>query len=431
LKVELTNKETNVVQLKVEVPQETVEQTLEKAYLKTRKDFSLPGFRKGRVPRNILEKRYGVEVFYEEAANILLQETYPRAIEEHNLDPIEHPDVDVEQIDRDQPFVYIATVTVMPILELGQYKDLGIAKEDKQIGDEDTDRELEDLRNRKSKMISLEGDDVTAAEQDQVIIDFVGRLDGEEFGGGAGTNHPLILGSGSFVPGFEDQLIGSKLGDKIIVKVSMPDEYHSEQLAGKDVEFEVDVKEIKRKEVPALDDDFAKEMGDYATLAELKDFIRERLQDRADNQAIQEQREKVVNAVRDNSIVDIPAIMIDNEVEVMVKQMAGRIEQQGLKLVDYLSYTGKQLDDIKGEMRPDAEKSVKTEIMLDTVAKVENIIVEPADLDEEVALLAQTYGQEADKIRKALEANGQMSGIQQVILHRKVIDFLTEANNVK
>ena len=431
MKVEMTNKETNVVQLKVEVPQPEVEQALEKAYLKIRKDFAVPGFRKGRVPRNILEKRYGVEVFYEEAANIMLQETYPRAIEEHKLDPIEHPDVEVEQIDGEQPFVYTATITVKPQVELGEYKGLDIAKEDQQIGEEDVDKELEGMLNQKAKMVSLEGEDIAAVLQDQVIIDFVGRLDGQEFEGGAGTNHPLILGSGSFVPGFEEQLVGVKPGEKVSVKVSMPDEYHSEQLAGNDVEFEVDVKEIKRKEVPSLDDDFAKEVGDYATLAELKDFLRERLQDRADDQATQEQREKAVEAVRDNANVDIPAIMIDNEVEAMVKQMDSRFSQQGLKLDDYLNYTGKKLEDIKLEMRPEAEKNVKTELMLDTVAKVENITVEPADLDQEVAKLAEAYGQEADKIRKVLQANGQMSGIEQVILHRKVIDFLTEANNVK
>lgn len=430
MKVELTNKETNVVELKVEIPQQEVEQAIEKAYLKTRKDFSLPGFRKGRVPRNILEKRFGVEVFYEEAANIMLQDSYPQAIEEKNLDPVAHPEIEVEQLEQGKDFVYTATITVKPELKLGQYKDLGITREEQSIGDEDVEKELEGLRNHKAKLVALDADAV-AAEQDQVIIDFTGRLNGEEFEGGAGTNYPLVLGSGSFVPGFEEQLIGAKSGDKVFVKVSMPEEYHSEQLAGKDVEFEVDVKEIKRKELPALDDDFAKEAGDYATLDELKNFIRERLENRANDQATQQHREKVVDAVRENAEVDIPGVMIDNEVEAMVKQMENRFSQQGLKLEDYLSYSGKALDEIKQEMRPEAEKNVKTELLLDTVAKEVNISVEPADLDQEVAQLAEAYGQEADKIRTILETSGQISGIEQVVLHRKVIDFLTEANKAK
>jgi len=411
----------------VEVPQEQVEQAIEKAYLKIRKDFSLPGFRKGKVPRNLLEKRYGVEVFYEEAANLLLQDTYPKAVDEHNLEPVNHPDVEVEQIDITKPFVYSATVTVKPELTLGKYKGLGITKEEKQIADEDVAKELEGLQGSKAKLVALGGDD-TAALQDQVIIDFVGRVNGEEFEGGNGKNYPLILGSGAFVPGFEDQLIGAKTGDKIQVKVTMPAEYQSEHLAGKDVEFEVNVNEVKRKVLPDLDDDFAKEVGDYATMEELKEFIRERLQDRADKQCVQQQRQQVVDTVRDNSTVDIPAAMTENEIETMVKQMKNRFEQQGLKFDDYLTYTGKELADIKEEMRPEAEKNVKTELMLDTVAKVENIIVEPADLEEEINELAKAYGQDTAKLTKLLENSGQIPGIEQVILHRKVIDFLTEAN---
>lgn len=428
MKVELTKKETNLVELKVEIPQDQVEQAIDKAYLKVRKDFALPGFRKGRVPRNILEKRFGVEVFYEEAANIMLQESYPMAINEHSLEPVDHPEITVDQIDIAQPFVYTAAVTVKPEFKLGKYKGLNISKEAVDIAPEDVDKEVENLQNSKAKLVALD-EDAVAADNDHVIIDFVGRLDGQEFEGGAGTNYTLILGSGSFVPGFEEQLLGAKCGDKINVKLTMPEEYHSEELAGKDVEFEVDVREIKRKEMPALDDDFAREVGDYSTLVELKDFIRDRLVERAEAQTAQKQRQEVIDAVRDNAEVDIPEVMIDNEIEVMVKQMANRFAQQGLKFEDYLSYSGKSQDDIKAEMRPEAEKNVKTELMLDTVAKVENISVEPSDLDAEINELAQAYGQETDKMRKMLEAGKQFAGIEQVILHRKVIDFLTEANS--
>ena len=427
MKIEMTNKETNVVVLKVEVPQEQVEQAIAKAYVNTRKDYSLPGFRKGKVPRNILEKRFGIEIFYEEAANILVQDTYPKVIEEQKLDPVDHPDITVDQLDSEQPFVYTATVTVRPELKLGKYKGLKIAKEEKTVSDEDVEAEITALQNSKARLIALDADGV-AVQNDQVIIDFIGRLDGVEFEGGTGTNYPLALGSGSFVPGFEEQLIGAKQGETVLVKLTMPQEYHSEELAGKDVEFEVSIKEIKRKALPALDDDFAKEVGDYETLAALKDFIKERLEDRARQEADDKLRNDVLEAVREQAEVDIPEVMIENETDAMLRQMENRFAQQGLKFEDFLSYSGKTLDDIKAEMRPGAEKNVKTELLLDTVSKVENISVEEAELAKEIAQLAEAYGQEEKAVRSALEKNGQLEAIEQVVRHRKTLDFLTDIN---
>jgi len=427
LKVEMTKKETNVVELKVEVPQDQVEQAIAKAYVKTRKDYSVPGFRKGKVPRNILEKRYGIEIFYEEAANILIQDTYPQVVEEQKLEPVDHPDITVDQFDCEQPFIYTATVTVCPELKLGKYKGLKIVKEEKQVADEDVEAEIKALQDSKARLIALEADAV-AANDDQVIIDFVGKMDGEEFEGGTGANYPLALGSGSFVPGFEEQLIGAKQGEKVLVKLTMPQEYHSEELAGKEVEFEVEIKEIKRKELPALDDDFAKEVGDYETLTALKDFIRERLEDRARQEAADKLRHDVLEAVREKAEVDIPGIMIENETKAMLRQMENRFSQQGLKFEDYLSYSGKSLDDIMAEMRPGAEKNVKTELLLDTVSKVENISVEEAELEEEIAQLAKVYGQDAKAVRSALEKSDQLAAVEQIILHRKALDFLAEVN---
>ncbi len=427
MKVEMTKKETNVVELKVEVPQDQVEQAIAKAYVKTRKDYSVPGFRKGKVPRNILEKRYGIEIFYEEAANILIQDTYPQVVEEQKLEPVDHPDITVDQFDCEQPFIYTATVTVCPELKLGKYKGLKIVKEEKQVADEDVEAEIKALQDSKARLIALEADAV-AANDDQVIIDFVGKMDGEEFEGGTGANYPLALGSGSFVPGFEEQLIGAKQGEKVLVKLTMPQEYHSEELAGKEVEFEVEIKEIKRKELPALDDDFAKEVGDYETLTALKDFIRERLEDRARQEAADKLRHDVLEAVREKAEVDIPGIMIENETKAMLRQMENRFSQQGLKFEDYLSYSGKSLDDIMAEMRPGAEKNVKTELLLDTVSKVENISVEEAELEEEIAQLAKVYGQDAKAVRSALEKSDQLAAVEQIILHRKALDFLAEVN---
>lgn len=428
MKVEMTKKEANVVELKVEVPQEHLEQAIAKAYVKTRKDYSLPGFRKGKVPRNILEKRFGIEIFYEEAANILVQDTYSQIIEEQKLDPVDYPDIAVDQMDGELPFIYTATVTVRPQLKLGKYKGFKIAKDDVSVSDEDVETELKALQNSKARLIALDAN-ALAAEKDQVIIDFVGRIDGVEFEGGTGTNYPLLLGSGAFVPGFEEQLIGAKQGDKVQVKLTMPEEYQAAELAGKEVEFDVDIKEIKRKELPALDDDFAKEVGDYETLAALKDFLRERLEDRAGHEAVQKLRQQVLEAVLEKVEVDIPEIMIKNEIEAMVRQMESRFAQQGLKLADYLEYAGKSLDDIGAEMRPEAEKNVKTELLLDTVTQVENISVEEAEMETEISQLAKVYGQEEKGLRSVLEINGQLAAVEQVILHRKALDFLTEVNS--
>lgn len=427
MKVEVSNKETNVVELKVEVPQEQVEQALGRAYLNTRTKYSLPGFRKGKVPRTMLEKRYGIEIFYEEAANILVNDTYPRAIEDKELDPVGRPDITVEQLDSAQSFIYKAIVTVRPQLKLGKYKGLKIAKEVKKVVAADVEAEITALQNSKARLVALEPETATALG-DQVIIDFVGHLEGKEFAGGSGKNYPLVLGASTFVPGFDQPLIGAKQGDTVLVQLTMPQEYHNEELAGKDVEFTVELKEVKRKEMPVLDDDFAKEVGDYESLAALKDFIRERLEDRAQQEATEKLRQDVLAAVRDKAEVDIPAVMIENEVKVMLRQMENRFAQQGLKFEDYLNYTNKTLEDLGKEMRPGAEKNVKTELLLDRVSKVENIRVEEAEIEAELTQLAEAYGQKPEPLREALEKSGQLEALEQVIIHRKVMEFLTEAN---
>jgi trigger factor len=427
LKVEVTDKEKNVVALKVEIPQESVEQAIAKAYLKIRRDYSLPGFRKGKVPRNILEKRFGSEIFYEEAANILVEDSYPKIVEENDIDPVDRPNVTVEQIDLEKPFIYQAEVTVRPELKLGKYRGLDIVKEEKEVTEEEVEAELAALQDRKARLVALEADAV-AAEKDRVIIDFSGRKDGVEFPGGSGSNYPLTLGSGAFVPGFEQHLVGAKIGDEVQFRLSLPGDYHSEDLAGQEVDFTVQVKEIKRKELPPLDDDFAREVGDYQTLSALRDYIKERLEDRAREESAEKLQLAVLDALRERAVVDIPSVMIENEVEVLLRQMVNRISQQGLQFEDYLSYSGKSPDDLRAELRPAAEKNVKTELLLDTVGKVENISVEETELEEEIALMARAYGKEDKIIRDALEKNGQIEAIKQVILHRKALKLLVEEN---
>lgn len=420
----------NTVTLKAEIPVQQVSEAMEKAYLKMRKDIALPGFRKGKVPRNILEKRYGIEVFYEEASNILLNESYPKIVEEHNLEPVDHPDVNVEKFSHQEPFVYEATVTVKPEVTLGQYKDLGVAREEEAVDQDKVEAELKNLQLRRGKMVAApEGTE--AVLNDQTVIDFVGRMDGEEFEGGQGSNYPLTLGSGTFIPGFEEQLMGAKAGETKLVKVTMPADYHAEHLAGKDVEFEVKINEIKRRELPQLNDDFAKEVSEFETLEELKKVILETLEERAKNKADSEQREKIVSQVRDNAQVDIPAVMVEKEIDGMVRQTQSRFESQGLKFEDYLQYTGKELSELRDEMRSDAEKNVKTELVIEQVAKAESLTVTEEELSEEVAHLAQAYQQKPEALRKALEKNGRIEDIKHVVLQRKTVDWLVQANDKK
>ncbi len=429
MKVEIAGKEANEVKLKVEIPQEEVETALNQAYMKMRNEFSVPGFRKGKVPRDLIEKRYGVEVFYEEAANILLQQSYPKELDEQDLEPVARPDIDVEQLEAGKPFVYEAKVTVKPEVTLGKYQGFKVAKEEPKVEDKDVDAELDRIRDSRAKLVAVE-EGQPAEKDDQVIIDFIGRMDGEEFEGGSSSNHPLVLGSGSFVPGFEDQLIGAKVGETVTVSLTMPEDYGNEELAGKEVEFTVDVKEVKRKEHPELNDEFAKELGeDFESLQALKDKIKDQLQHNADHQAEHKQRDEIIDAVRDKSKVDIPAVMVDDEVEAMVQQMENRFARQGMKLEDYLKYSDQDLEQLRQQMRPEAETAVKTELVLDQLAEKENIQVETEDLDKEIERLAQSYGQQPEQIKSALAGSGQMQSLEQAVLHRKVVDWLVEHNS--
>jgi trigger factor len=428
LKSEVQKKEGNTVTLSVELPPEQVAAAIDKAYLVIRKDIALPGFRKGKVPRQIIEKRYGVEVFFEEAANIMLQDAYPKAVVEHNLEPVDKPKIDVEEIGVDKPFRFNASITVLPDVRLGAYTKLGIARESVAVGPEDVDAELVKLQDRKGRLVAV-AEGTAASPQDQVIIDFTGRINGEEFAGGSGVNHPLVLGSDAFVPGFEEQLVGVMAGEEVKVVVTMPEDYHSEELAGKEVEFTVQVKEIKRKELPGLDDEFAKDISEYQTLAELKNFIHQSKEKHLNQQADQKQRQEIVQAVSEKAEVDIPVIMIENELEAMVRQTEARFSQQGLKFDDFLQYSGKDLEQYKQEIRPNAESNVKTELVLDALAQAENILVSQEELAQEVEKMAEEYGRTKEELMKILEGSGQLQGIEQVLLHRKVIDYLVVANS--
>lgn len=429
MKLEILNREANEVKLKIQLPEEEVEQALEKAYRKMRKDFVLDGFRKGRVPRNQIERRFGVEIFYEDAANIMLQKSYPQAMEEQELEAVARPEIEVDQLEQGKPFVYTATVTIKPDIKLGKYRGLNVVREQPVVEDKDVEAELERIHNSRAALVAVEAD-VPAAKDDHVTIDFTGYLDGNEFEGGSSKNYPLVLGSGSFIPGFEEQLIGVRGGETRNISVTMPEDYQNSDLAGKAVEFSVAVKEIKRKQLPALDDEFAKDLGEFQTLIELKAKIREQLEAKAEQDAAAKHQQKILAQVRDMAEADIPSVMVDDEVDAMVRQMETRFARQGMKLEDYLKFSGQEMEQLREQLRPEAEKNVKTGLVLDSLAQVENIIVEPEELAQEIEELSQSYGQPAEKLRKALTDNGQLAGLEQVVLHRKIIDWLVEQNTV-
>ncbi len=416
--------EKNVGVLTVEVPEAAVATAIDKAYIKVRKEINLPGFRKGKIPRNILEKRFGIEVFYEDAANFLLQEYYPQAVEEAAIDPVDKPDIDVEQMEADKPFIFKATITVKPEVELGQYTNLGLEKQVKSITDEDVSEELKKLQSRHAVLeVAEEGSKVEKG--DTAVIDFVGSVDGVEFPGGAGDNYPLSIGSGSFIPGFEEQLVGAAVGEEVEVKVTFPEAYHAEDLAGKDAIFKTKVNEIKKKKLPELDDEFAKD-NNFDTLDALRENTKKKLEEKAEADAQKEYEDKVVEKVLENATVEIPKVMIEDKIEDMLKDMEQSLAQQGLDLETYCKFTGTSVDAMKEQLAPEAEKNVKFSLIIEAIMAKENFECTEEDFQKEVERFAEIYKQEVDKIRPILEA--QKASVEDGIKRKKAFDLVL-ANN--
>ncbi|WP_353894245.1 trigger factor [Proteinivorax hydrogeniformans] len=424
MKVNWEKKENNQGVLTVEVPAENVESSIEKAYKKMRKDIEIPGFRKGRVPRKIIENRFGVEVFYEEAANFMLQEFYPKAIEESGIEPVAQPEIDVEELEAGKPFIFKATVTVKPEVELGEYKDLGITKTVKEVSDEDVDAEVKSMQEKNAELIVAD-ENTEIAEGDTAVIDFEGYIGEEAFEGGKGENHPLVIGSKSFIPGFEEQLVGKKLGDELDVKVTFPKEYHAESLAGKEATFKVKINEVKTKKLPELNDEFAKD-NNFDSLDELKKDVKEKLEQQAEEQGKREFEQAVIDKVTENAKVDIPEVMVDNRLEDMVKEMEQRLSSQGMNLETYLQFTGGDLETMKAELKPQAEKDVKTNLVIETVVENEGIEVTEEDFEDEIKKLAEMYKQEVDKIKEIFSMPGQKESIEDGIKRRKAVELLLE-----
>ena len=363
--------EHNMAKLTVEVSAEELEGALQKAYQKQKGKINVPGFRKGKVPRQMIEKMYGPEIFYDDAANTLIPEAYSKAYDESGLDIVSQPKIDVVQIEKGKEFIFTAEVAVKPEVTLGQYKGLEIDKISNRVTAKEVDAKLEEEQQKNARTITVEGRPVQ--DKDEVVLDFEGFVDGVAFEGGKGENYPLTIGSGAFIPGFEEQLIGVEPETEVEVKVTFPDEYQAEELQGKDAVFKCTVHEIKAKELPELDDEFASEVSEFDTLEEYKTDIKAKIKEQKTNEGKRTQENQAVEAIIANSEMDIPEAMLDTQTRQMVDDFAQRLQQQGLNMEQYMQFTGMTAEKMLEEMRPQAEKRIKTRLVLEAVAKAENI----------------------------------------------------------
>ena len=413
--------EKNMAKLTVEVSAEEFDKALTASYNKNKSRFNIPGFRKGKAPQAMIEKMYGAGVLYDDAVNEALEATYGDAAEESGLEIVSRPEIDIVQIEKGKAFVYTATVAVKPEVTLGEYKGIEVERASAEVTDEDIEAELKKVQEQNSRLITIE--DRPVEEGDQTVIDFEGFVDGKTFEGGKGEDYPLTIGSHSFIDTFEEQLIGKSIGEACEVNVTFPNEYHATELAGKPALFKVTVKEIKRKELPELNDEFAGEVSEFETLEEYKNDIKGKVALRKEKAAATENEDRVVEKVVENAVMDIPEPMIDGQVNNMVNDYARKMESQGLSLDQYMKFTGMTIELLKEQMRPQALRRIQTRLVLEAVAKAENITVSDEAVEKEINTMAENYKMEPAQVREYL---GE-SGIQQMkedLAVQEAVDFL-------
>lgn len=414
--------EKNLGVLEVEVEAERVASALDKAFQKVVKKINVPGFRKGKVPRAIFESRFGVESLYQDAIDILLPEVYTEAIDETNIFPVDRPEVDVEQFEKGQPFKFKAKVTVKPEVTLGDYKGIEVAAINTEVNEEELNEELTRMQERHAELVVI--DEEAAQNGDVTVIDFDGSVDGVPFEGGKGERYSLELGSNSFIPGFEDQVVGMATGDFKDVTVTFPETYHAEELAGKEAVFKVKVHEIKRKQLPELDDEFAKDVSEFDTLDEYKEDLKKQIAARKENEGKAARESAVVEAVGANAEVEIPEAMVQTEVQNMVRDFDNRLRAQGMNLDLFLNFSGQTIEDLQGQMKADAEKRVRNNLVLEQIAKAEKIEATEEEITKELADMSDAYKRSPEEIRNILAANGALSSLNEEVLLRKTIEFL-------
>ena len=395
--------EHNMAKLTVEVAAEDVEKALQAAYLKQRKQINIPGFRKGKVPRQMIEKMYGPEVFYDEAANNMIPDAYAKAYDESELDIVSQPKIEVVQMEKGKPFIFTAEVATKPEVTLGDYKGLKVDKVSTRVTQKEVDEEIEKERERNARTIEVT--DRAVQDKDEVTLDFEGFVDGVAFEGGKGEDYPLTIGSGSFIPGFEEQLIGAEIDKEGEVNVTFPKEYHSEELAGKDATFKCTVHTIKAKELPELDDEFASEVSECETMDAYRAEVKKNIKERKERTGKEKKENQAVDQAIENAQMDIPEAMIEFQVRQMADDFARRIQQQGLTVEQYFQFTGMTAEKMLEEMRPQAEKSIKTRLVLEAIVKAENIEVSDERVEEELTKMAEAYQMEVEKLKEFMGEN--------------------------
>ena len=421
MSVQVEKLEKNMAKLTVEVSAEDFKAAIKKAFNKNKNRFAIPGFRKGKAPQAMIEKMYGEGVFYEDAADEAINASYAEAMKESGLDIVSRPEVTIEKIGKDEPFVYSALVAVKPEVTLGQYKGVEVEKADASVSAEDVEAELKKVQEQNARLLTVE--DRGVEDGDQTVIDFEGFVDGKGFEGGKAEDYPLTIGSHAFIDTFEEQLIGKKIGEECEVNVTFPTEYHAADLAGKPATFKVTVKEIKVKELPELNDEFASEVSEFDTLDEYKKDVEKKLAEKKEIEANSKNEDAVVAKVVENATMEIPDKMIDAQAENMVQDMARRMQSQGLSLDMYLKYTGMTVEQMKEQARPDAEKRIRTRLVLEAVAKAENIQISDEKVDEEVAKMAEAYKMEVEKL-KSYMSESDVKQMKEDLAVQQAVDLL-------
>ena len=415
--------EKSMAKLTIEVSADDFEKALQSAYKKQKNRIAIPGFRKGKVPRQMVEKMYGAEIFYDDAANELIPKAYGEAYDECEESIVSRPQIDVVQAEKGKPFIFTATVALKPEVTLGEYKGLKVEKYDVDVTEDEIDAKLKEEAEKNARQVTVE--DRPVQNGDEVILDYEGFVDGVAFEGGKGENHPLEIGSGSFIPGFEEQLIGVNTGVDVEVKVTFPEDYHAKELQGKDAVFQCKIHEIKAKEIPEIDDEFASEVSEFDTLAEYREDLKKTIAKKKEAEGKEKQEDEAVEQAVKNAQYELPEAMIETQVAQMAEDFARRIKSQGLTMEQYFQFTGLSADKLVEDMRPQAVKSIETRLVLEAIVKAENIEVSEERIDEEIQKMAEMYRMEADKMKETM-GDREKERMKEDIAVQEAITFLVE-----
>lgn len=415
--------EKNMAKLTIEVSASELEKALQSAYMKQKNKISLPGFRKGKVPRQMIEKMYGAEIFYDDAANALIPKAYADAYDECELDIVSRPEIDVVQIEKGKDFIFTATVATKPEVTLGEYKGLEVDKVSTRVTQKEVDAKIQEEAEKNARTITVE--DRAVQDGDEVVLDFEGFVDGVAFEGGKGENYPLTIGSGSFIPGFEEQLVGAEAEKEVEVKVTFPEDYHAEDLKGKEAVFKCTVHEIKAKELPEIDDEFAAEVSEFDTLEEYKADVKAKIKEQKAAEGKAKQEDQVVEQAVKNATYELPEAMVETQAEQMANDFAQRMQSQGLTMEQYFQFTGTTAEQMMEDLKPQAVKRIETRLVLEAIAKAENIEISDEKLDEEIGKMAEAYKMEADKLKEFMGEN-EKKQMKEDMAVQEAITFLVE-----